>query len=397
MKVSKTLYRLTARVCSFLVRRLNFSPKRLGYRELISEEPLHYRKRSSIRPNEKPHAPFDYYRGGQDLIKPLPLNIKTQKELRSERQKFGIAFYDIPRRKSEPEYLTTVSNVKIIGFRDHYGNEFYSIITSDDRCLNVKGTGFMPEHGRLLRSRNRPNKIKKAAWFLEHWYDNYFHWLAFHLPKLILIMEYGLNHRIIFPSLPKLNSSAIIRTSCEYIGVNPYGALNACMGVTEVEELTIVNIDLFSDRLIRKVRNKFIAPSISPGDKKIYISRANAKWRQIINDDEIHPILSQYDFKIVEAETFSFKQQIAIMADAGLILGLHGAGLGNMLFCPKGVHVVEIADVEVLPNPHYYAFASALGHKYWLVKGKTIGKKQPAYRDIYVNPMQLKKILDAIG
>lgn len=397
MNASKTLSRLTDRVCSFLVRRLNFSSKRLGYRELISEDPFHYRKRSSIQPDERLHAPFDYYRGGQDLEKPLPQNIKARSELRPERQNFGIAFYDIPRRKSQPEYLISVSNVKIIGFSDQYGNEFYSINTLDDRCLNVKGTGFMPEHGRLLRSRSRPHKIKKAAWFLEHWYDNYFHWLAFHLPKLILLTEYGLNDRIIFPPLPKLNSSAIIRTSCEYMGLNPYGALNACMGVTEVEKLTIVSMDLFSDRLIRKVRNKFILPSISPGDKKIYISRANAKWRRIVNDDEIYPILSQYNFKIVEAETFSFKQQIEIMADAGLILGLHGAGLGNMLFCPKGVHVVEIADIEALPNPHYFAFASALGHKYWLVNGKTIGKKQPAYRDFYVNPIQLKKILDATG
>jgi hypothetical protein len=67
-----------------------------------------------------------------------------------------------------------------------------------------------------------------------------------------------------------------------------------------------------------------------------------------------------------------------------------------MLFCPRCVHVVEITDIENLPNPHYYAFASAIGHSYWVVKGKAIGKKQPAYRNIRVDPILLSETLDAI-
>ncbi len=385
------------RTCSFLVRRLKVPPQIFGYRQIACVAPLQYCKRLHIKRKEYGDVTFDSYYGSRNIKKLLPSNIREHRELSKERKKFGIAFYDVPQRITEPDYQITIPNVKIVGYRDHYSNEFYSLITEEDRCLNLKGTGFMPEHGRLLRCRSEHIKIKKAAWFLEYWYDNYFHWLAFHLTKLVFLEETGTTKAIILPPYDKIKNSAIIRTSLKYMGIDPSTALNASTGVTEVEQLTVVNTDIFSDRLIRKVRKKFIAPNTPVGEKKFYISRENAHWRRIVNNDEIRPVLKYYDFEIDEAAKLSFEEQIRLMSDAKVIMGIHGAGLGNMLFCPQGVHVVEIADIENLPNPHYYAFARAIGHNYWVVKGKAIGKKRPAYRDIRVDPIKLSETLDAIG
>ena len=46
-------------------------------------------------------------------------------------------------------------------------------------------------------------------------------------------------------------------------------------------------------------------------------------------------------FRIVEAGRLDFAGQIELFAAADIIIGAHGAGLANMVFCAPGTTVIE--------------------------------------------------------
>jgi len=48
-------------------------------------------------------------------------------------------------------------------------------------------------------------------------------------------------------------------------------------------------------------------------------------------------------FVIAELETMSIRDQITLFASARTIVGIHGAGLSNMLFASPGAHIIELA------------------------------------------------------
>jgi capsular polysaccharide biosynthesis protein len=56
----------------------------------------------------------------------------------------------------------------------------------------------------------------------------------------------------------------------------------------------------------------------------------------------LRTILEKYSFEIVPLESLSFKEQIKLFSEAKIVLGLHGAGLANVVFCNKQVQLCEI-------------------------------------------------------
>ncbi len=81
--------------------------------------------------------------------------------------------------------------------------------------------------------------------------------------------------------------------------------------------------------------------------KKIFIDREDSKsnikeLRKIINNDEVKDFLISKKFEPVKLSSFSFIDQINVFHSAETIVGLHGAGFSNLLFCEPGTHVVEI-------------------------------------------------------
>ncbi len=82
------------------------------------------------------------------------------------------------------------------------------------------------------------------------------------------------------------------------------------------------------------------------GDR-IYISRAKANHRKVLNEEELQPVLHKYGFRIVYFEELTFSDQVSICKKAKVLLGLHGAGLSNLVFLPPQSQVIEIRPDKV--------------------------------------------------
>lgn len=86
-------------------------------------------------------------------------------------------------------------------------------------------------------------------------------------------------------------------------------------------------------------------PSTHP--KRIWIARENlpGEKRKAQNFDEIASILSHFGIVPIVLETLTFAEQIEMFSSAELVVGIHGAGLANMLFCEKTARIL-ILDNE---------------------------------------------------
>ncbi|MEL6645003.1 MAG: glycosyltransferase family 61 protein [Pseudomonadota bacterium] len=76
------------------------------------------------------------------------------------------------------------------------------------------------------------------------------------------------------------------------------------------------------------------AAGIAPGlvDRRIYVSRADAGKRRVLNEAEIWPLFEERGFEFVTLDGLSVPEQLSLFASASMVAGPHGAGLTNMIF-----------------------------------------------------------------
>jgi capsular polysaccharide biosynthesis protein len=229
----------------------------------------------------------------------------------------------------------------------------------------------------LLRESKGTLQLSDAVWFIERVYHNHSHWLTAHLPKLLLLKQQGLISKTLLPE----SRTKVIDESLEMMGLQPRDFLLFDFSrPLEVGELTVLGTDRFAPHLLRSVPKAFFVPE-GTGSRRIFISRRQAKRRKLRNENDVFLKLNREGFEAVCMEDLSFKEQVELMKETRILCGAHGAGLTNMMFCPPGSHIIEIADLS-FPNPNFYALASALGHHYWLLTARGHGDVHPLEKDL---------------
>ncbi len=94
---------------------------------------------------------------------------------------------------------------------------------------------------------------------------------------------------------------------------------------------------------------------------KIYIHRERGGWRCVENGEEVCAFMEARGFEILRPETKSLAEQVRLFARASAIVGMHGAGLTNILFAPRA-HFVEI--IGSYGGADYLFMTQALGNRY---------------------------------
>jgi capsular polysaccharide biosynthesis protein len=135
--------------------------------------------------------------------------------------------------------------------------------------------------------------------------------------------------------------------------------------------------------------------------KRLYLSRANASGRKILNEEEIVPLLSRRGFLCVTLEEMSLVDQIALFFEAEAIVAPHGAGLTNLVWCAPKTRVVEIFS-PLYVNLCYWAIASLTQADYYYLLGSAdrvvsnINDTSFFLENISVDPVALERTLDAM-
>jgi tetratricopeptide (TPR) repeat protein/capsular polysaccharide biosynthesis protein len=138
--------------------------------------------------------------------------------------------------------------------------------------------------------------------------------------------------------------------------------------------------------------------------EKIYISRSNAKYRQVLNETEVFQILSQHGFTTVSLEKMSVAEQANLFANAKAIVAPHGAGLTNLVFCTPETTIIELFSPNYV-RTDYWMISHQLKLKHYYIVGESFDcypLRQLMYQnslteDILVNLDSLTSALQTTG
>jgi capsular polysaccharide biosynthesis protein len=125
---------------------------------------------------------------------------------------------------------------------------------------------------------------------------------------------------------------------------------------------------------------------------RIFITRRGV-GRTIRNLVATAEVLKRNGVKMIDSEFLTLQEQSALFAGASMVIGIHGAGLTNMIFCRSGTPVIEINPAfrkEVHLRPHYYWLACALGLPYQAVTNSVLTSAQ----EFEVDLGELQRIID---
>tara|TARA_Y100001970_G_scaffold181759_1_gene221188 strand:+ start:275 stop:1318 length:1044 start_codon:yes stop_codon:yes gene_type:complete len=90
-----------------------------------------------------------------------------------------------------------------------------------------------------------------------------------------------------------------------------------------------------------KILNKLIIKSNNKSEK-IYLTRQNAEYRNLINEGDVIQILKRNGFKIVDLNDFNIIKQLDLFSKSKVIVSPTGSSLTNIAFCSPGTKVIEI-------------------------------------------------------
>jgi hypothetical protein len=217
----------------------------------------------------------------------------------------------------------------------------------------------------------------------------------------------------IFESLPRLKLLEEVIDEIDYLIV-PYNlkrfhleTLNL-LGFPEEKLLKIkdgTNLQcerLFVPYLLRGVhkwacdflRDSFIPKDLAKPHRLIYISRKDALYRKIVNEEEVEDYLRDVGFEIVQMSELTFLEQVRICAEAQIVVGPHGAGLSNTVFC-RNAKILEIFSPSY--GVSFFSIANQVGNEYYYLLGKDApGNSPPPWRDFKVDMETFEKTLEWI-
>jgi capsular polysaccharide biosynthesis protein len=98
---------------------------------------------------------------------------------------------------------------------------------------------------------------------------------------------------------------------------------------------------------------------ITHSDRKIYVSRGGQK-RQFASEQRLMEELGRAGFEIVQPESLSVREQIALFQSAKIIVAPTGAALANCLYCQPKTRVVELIPRDMTRNPNSHKWVAYL-------------------------------------
>lgn len=239
-------------------------------------------------------------------------------------------------------------------------------------------------------------KVDNSFFIIDAWSSGYFHWFGDVIHKYFLLKERNYEGKLLLPE--KFKEINFVVESIKYFSISHiFISKNE---LVRSENLYLLPYQLISGNYIENITltiNKIVNfKKISP-KKIIYISRTKAKYRKIVNEEEIIKILNKYDIEIHNFDNISWINQIRIAKQTKLIISIHGAALTNILFMNKKQKILEIRHPDSNVQNCYFSLASALNHEYFYFLGTPLNKEsKPHDGNLKIEAVPFEKLLRRI-
>jgi hypothetical protein len=252
--------------------------------------------------------------------------------------------------------------------------------------------------------------------------DNaYYHWLFNWCPRLLVLERLA----------PEVFHDPAVKFMIDHrAAVEPYRSFLMALGVPQeriffaddaydyqLEEAILVSFlpqTKYYPEIVKEFASKVMAglKSDEPAEtrrRRIFISRQkfDTPKRRIANIEVIEPLLRTYGFEPVMLEDLSVVEQIRLFSQAEAVIGVHGAGLANMIFSPSDCRMLLLENprnISVGLARMFSELAVVCGLRHQvisvdeeLVEGVDYSSFGNVHnRDIIVDPSALKAALESL-
>lgn len=314
-------------------------------------------------------------------------------------------FANRPFRHHPSPFLAVICDGRIWGAKG-------AVITPDNKLLwdvSLEHSEQTPEQHSVFQQAHMPSVEYHAETLAVLTYtasESYFHWMLDVLPRIDLLNKSGIAiDKFVFNTSPCLPFQHQTLTA---LGIPPDRRIEI-EGASHLRAKKLVVPSLigytshYPKWAVDFLRTAFFQHThLSDRGKRIYISRADAKHRQLTNEQQVLKLLEPYRFQTVTLSEYTVGDQIALFASADVIVAPHGANMTNLLFCHAGTKVIELFSPGYV-NPIYWAISNHAGLDYYYLIGK--GRRSPqnvyelsrAKEDIEVDLDQLSRMLKLAG
>ncbi|MFC3416102.1 glycosyltransferase family 61 protein [Algoriphagus hitonicola] len=238
-------------------------------------------------------------------------------------------------------------------------------------------------------------RVPHGIWVIDEWSANYFHWITDCLPRVWEGIRWTPGAPVILPD--SYRQISYVEDSLKLAGVKVLffkSSQNLWIDqlIVTARTATFPNFDVELTLKSRKIFRQ--NPDKSPF-RKVYLSRKRASKRKILNELDLELMLIKRDFELVSGDDLSLEDQIKLMSETKLLVGIHGAALTNMLFLPDGAKVLEFRNESDVNNHCYFNLASALGIPYYYTVNSS-NNADSVVADFTIDLDKLGAVLDKI-
>lgn len=182
---------------------------------------------------------------------------------------------------------------------------------------------------------------------------NYAHWTLETIPRIGAVLESGLRWEDFEQLLIRNKGLRFQVEGLEALGCPQQKVLTepplSCFDCEKVTTTTHpanyipseFAINYLAGPFADAVRSHALQQHEQPCSEKIYVSRLGSR-RALANESEVIRTLLERGFSIVNLETLSLQSKIRLFEGARIVIGAHGAGLSNLVFCKPDTRVIEI-------------------------------------------------------
>src|SRR6476661_4570513 len=239
----------------------------------------------------------------------------------------------------------------------------------------------------------------------------YFHWMVDVLPRIELLRLSGRDLAEIDWFLVNSCQHQFQRESLRIMGIPEEKVLESDrLPHIQATELIVPSFAGYlgwpsgwAMDFLRREFLKGIIPS-SSYPKRIYISRSKARYRRVLNEEDVVEVLENFGFVSILPESLSLAEQIAHFYHAEVIVAAHGSGLTNTIFCRQGTKVIELVSPHYISH-YYWGISQYLQLEHYFLTGEAFECypiRQLMYQnslteDILVNLSSLKRMVEVVG
>lgn len=196
----------------------------------------------------------------------------------------------------------------------------------------------------------------KVAVLTQPAHENYFHWMTEILARLAFLEKEGVDYDYVY--VPQ--KSKFMRETLQMWGI-PEEKIIAPTSedfAIQADELILPSlvsnsnhgwtqfVNYIRPELVEYVKNKLLSVAQKQQfvdmPKRIFISRKDAPFRKIINEDEVFAQFEPYGFVRYELSKLSVVEQIMLFHQAEIIVSPQGTGLANSIFCTPDTKIIEL-------------------------------------------------------